>query len=104
MEIGAIVLFALWAIFVGAYIAVRTRYPNEGTGRRKWKKNKKYDADGFDKNGWSALGFHRNGTRYDDNGFDREGNPKPPGERTDLRAFDPIPERPKDEEEKPEQA
>ena len=98
MEIGAIVLLVLWGLFVGSYLFVRTRYPNEGRGRRKWKKTPRYDADGFDKNGWSALGFHRNGTRYDDNGFDREGNPKPPGERTDLRAFDPVPERETPEE------
>ena len=95
-------ILVVWLIFVLVYVIVRTVYPNEGKGRRRWKKTPKYDEDGFDKNGWSALGFHRNGTRYDDNGLDREGNPKPPGERTDLPAFDPVPERkkPEDEEER----
>ena len=94
-------MLVVWAAFVITYLAVRTRHPNEGKGRRNRKKSQKYDADGFDKNGWSALGFHRNGTRYDDNGFDRYGNPKPSGERSDLRAFDPVPEKekPQDEEE-----
>ncbi|MBP5617631.1 MAG: hypothetical protein J6X61_00590 [Clostridia bacterium] len=96
---SAYAILAVWLIFILVYVVVRTLFPNEGRGRRKWKKTQKYDEDGFDANGWSALGFHRNGTRYDDRGLDRYGNPKPAGERSDLRAFDPVPEKEKPEEE-----
>lgn len=98
MEAGAIVILAIWLIFLLIYIGVRTVFPDLAKGNRKWKKKKKFDADGFDRNGWSALGFYRNGTRYDDNGLDRYGNPRPEGERTDLRAFDPVEAKPWEEE------
>ncbi len=97
----AILIFGAWILFVLAFVAVRTAFPNEGRGSHKVKRKEKYDDYGFDKNGWSSLGFHRNGTRYDDNGLDRYGNPKPAGERTDLKAFEPVepPTEPLEEEE-----
>lgn len=91
----AVFVIAGWVLFVGAFAVVKTVYPNVGKGKRKLKQIKnqaKYDDDGFDENGFSALGFHRNGTKYDENGFDRFGNRKPDG-LDDLPAFDPIPKQ-----------
>lgn len=93
MDFGALIILGIWAFFVVAYIVARTLWPNLAKGTRRISKIKnitKYDEDGFDKNGFSALGFHRNGTRYDDNGYDRFGNPRPAGERTDLRIHEPV--------------
>lgn len=90
----AVFVIAGWVLFVGAFVVVKTVYPNVGKGKRKLKQIKnriEYDDEGFDKNGFSALGFHRNGTKYDDNGFDRFGNKKPDG-FDDMPAFEPIPE------------
>ena len=93
MGICALIILAVWIFFVVAYLVVRTVFPQLAKGNRRISRIKnatKYDENGFDKNGWSALGFHRNGTRYDDNGYDRYGNPRPAGARTDLRIHEPI--------------
>lgn len=92
MNLAALIIILIWLVFIGIYIAVRIANPDLAKGYSLPKKKPKYDPNGFDKNGWSALGFHRNGTRYDDNGLDINGNTKPEGERTDLKAFEPVPE------------
>lgn len=92
MNLAAIIIIVMWLVFIGIYVAVRIANPDLAKGRYQPRKKQKYDPNGFDKNGWSALGFHRNGTRYDDNGYDIHGNRKPEGERTDLKAFEPVPE------------
>ena len=80
MNGGAVIILAVWVLFVVAYVAVRTAFPDLAKGRRTVKQikhSKEYDEQGFDEDGWSSLGFHRNGTRYDDNGFDQNGNRRP---------------------------
>ncbi len=93
MGIAALIILIFWGIFIVAYIAVRTVFPDLAKGNRRIsqiKKATRYDDEGYDRNGWSALGFHRNGTRYDDNGYDRFGNRKPADARTDLPLHEPL--------------
>ena len=81
----AVVILSIWLFFVLAFILVRLFYPDLNTKKRTRKQIKNarvYDSFGYDQDGFTALGYHRNGTRYDDQGYDRDGldmngNPRP---------------------------
>ena len=80
----ALAIFCIWLFFVIAFVLVRVFFPELAVKRSKKeiKAARVYDDFGYDERGFSALGYHRNGTRYDDegydlNGLDKEGKPRP---------------------------
>ena len=64
-ELGIMIMVLLIA---GVFIIIRVKDSDWYTSRDYKKKSKIYDSSGF-----NCYGVHRNGTRYDENGYNQDG-------------------------------